>query len=69
MNAPVALAPRLASLSEDHQRLETLIKAEMRRPAPDFATLTALKRRKLAVKDRIVSLSRRAAAGEGGVFA
>lgn len=69
MDTPIALAPRLASLSAEHRVLEEMIRAEHRRAAPDFAHLAALKRRKLAIKDHILALSRRTGEGRGGLSA
>lgn len=69
MNTPVALAPRLASLSAEHHLLEDLIRSETRRPAPDFTHIAALKRRKLSIKDNIAALSQRAAETRGGLSA
>jgi hypothetical protein len=69
MNSPAALAPRLASLSAEHRLIDDLIRAEMRRPAPDFAHIAALKRRKLGIKDQISELSRRAAETKDGLTA
>jgi hypothetical protein len=41
------------ALSQRHRSIEGQIAAEMRRPMPDAATITRLKREKLKVKDAI----------------
>jgi hypothetical protein len=63
MKSPDALAPRLASLAAEHRALDGLIREESRRPAPDFAYIAALKRRRLAAKDALTGLSQRAGRG------
>ncbi len=40
-------------LRQEHAWLENQIRAEQRRPHPDSLRLQALKRRKLAVKERL----------------
>ena len=42
-----------AALLEKHQDLDAQIEDELRRPAPDQARLTSLKREKLKIKDQI----------------
>lgn len=44
-----------------HARLDDALVQELRRPAPDAATLAALKKRKLQVKDRLRALELKAA--------
>lgn len=41
------------ALQTKHEGLETQLKAELQRPAPDAATIQALKKRKLALKEEI----------------
>ncbi len=65
MSAIEFLKPRLMSLTAEHSALETAIRSESRRSAPDFARVASLKKRKLALKDAIALLSRRAG-GQGG---
>ena len=48
-----------ACLAARHANLERAIQEEWRRPVPDQLSLTALKRRRLRVKDEIVGLRRR----------
>ena len=69
MKSADALAPRLASLAAEHRSLDTLIREETRRSAPDFAHVAALKRRKLAIKDQLAALSRRAAPAASNLWA
>jgi hypothetical protein len=64
-----ALAPRLASLAAAHRALESEIRDELRRAAPDFAHVAGLKRRKLAIKDSLAALSRRAGSDAPGLTA
>lgn len=45
-----------ACLAAKHANLERAIQEEWERPAPDQLSLTALKRRRLKVKDEIVRL-------------
>lgn len=49
----------LSRLWTQHARLECRIAEEAARPRPDADTLRALKREKLAVRDRIALLERR----------
>jgi hypothetical protein len=65
MSAIDHLKPRLISLTAEHRALETQIRSESRRSAPDFARVASMKKRKLALKDAIALLSRRAG-GHGG---
>ncbi len=60
MTAINFLKPRLTSLAAEHRALEAAIRSETRRRAPDFARVASLKKRKLALKDAIALLSRRA---------
>ena len=57
---------RLASLAARHAGLEQAIAEEWERPAPDTLCLTALKRRKLHVKEEIVRHRRRARLRQAG---
>ncbi len=50
----IGLDDYVASLAARHAGLEKKIQDEAGRPAPDGLSLTALKRRKLHVKDEIV---------------
>ena len=43
-------------LAREHAWLDEQIHAEVRRPMPDQLRLTALKRRKLSVKERLSAL-------------
>lgn len=43
-------------LRREHERLEALIREETRRPLPDFLAVQDLKRKKLAVKQRLAAL-------------
>ena len=49
MNTPVAPALRLASLFAGRMDSNEMIRAVIRRPAPDIAHLAALKRRERAL--------------------
>jgi len=53
----------LTRLRSEHAQLHREITHELQRPAPDFARLTELKRRKLAVKDRLTRLDAALALG------
>ena len=44
-------------LQQEHDWLEKEVRAEQRRPSPDSLRLQALKRRKLAVKERLHAIS------------
>lgn len=60
MTAINFLRPRLMSLSAEHRALEAAIRSESLRSAPDCARVATMKKRKLALKDAIALLSRRA---------
>ena len=47
---------RMESLQQMHPDLEEAIKEENRRPMPDSAVLSDLKRQKLRIKDEIARL-------------
>jgi hypothetical protein len=49
----------LHRVRREHERLSALIEREQRRPFPDPWRLAVLKRRKLAVKDRLSGLQAR----------
>lgn len=49
---------RIDSLRERHASLDHKLDEEINRPLPDEATLLALKRQKLAIKDEIARLER-----------
>lgn len=51
--------PLLPILKLRHSRLERLLRKEMACPYPDALRIQALKRKKLALKDRIVALSKK----------
>jgi hypothetical protein len=50
----------LTSLQRRHAALDAEVRKARSEPAPDFVKLTALKRRKLALKDAIAASSRNA---------
>ena len=50
--------PLLPVLKLRHGRLERLLRKEMACPHPDALRIQMLKRKKLAIKDRIVALSK-----------
>ncbi|PVM86200.1 hypothetical protein DDF62_18740 [Caulobacter radicis] len=52
----IAVERRLATLREEHQDLSDAVSALEERPQPDMLQIARLKRRKLALKDEIVSL-------------
>ncbi len=52
-----AMNPLLSILKIRHSRLERLLRKEMACPHPDALRIQTLKRKKLAIKDRIVALS------------
>lgn len=52
---------RLHGLTMRHRRLDDQIRDELKRPRPDSLRLLRLKRLRLAVKDRLHRLFRRAA--------
>lgn len=45
---------QICRLRREHERLDALLSEEARRPLPDFLRLRDLKKRKLAVKSRLV---------------
>ena len=51
--------PLLPILKLRHARLERLLRTEMARAYPDAFRIQMLKRKKLALKDRIMALSRK----------
>lgn len=51
-------ASHLAALERRHQILEDKIEEEMQHPARDALLITALKRKKLEIKDEIARLER-----------
>ena len=53
------LRVELAVMKQEHRDLDTAIAALHERGAPDMLTLKRLKRQKLQLKDRIVSLEDR----------
>lgn len=69
MMTPDALAPRLARLAAEHRSIDSLIREASQRAAPDFAHISALKRRKLAIKDSLAFLSKRAGSSLDGLSA
>jgi hypothetical protein len=50
----------LTALQRRHEALDAEVRKARSEPAPDFVKLTALKRRKLALKDAIAASSRNA---------
>jgi hypothetical protein len=48
---------RIAILKTKHEALETELRGEKRKLQPDPATLAAIKKRKLVVKDEMTRLS------------
>lgn len=55
----MSIDARLSSLGQRHQSLKNLIEEEMRRPSYDELRLNELKRKKLAIKDEILTLRSR----------
>ncbi len=49
----MSLREREESLKSKHAALDAQIEAECRRPLPDNAALTQLKRKKLAIKEEL----------------
>ncbi|MGB5777917.1 YdcH family protein [Allopontixanthobacter sediminis] len=43
----------VSALQEKHAGLDAKIRAELNRPAPDTATIQALKKRKLRIKEEL----------------
>lgn len=52
----IALERRLAPLREEHKDLDDAIRALEERPQPDMLQIARLKKKKLALKDRIGQL-------------
>jgi uncharacterized protein len=52
------MSNRTFRLMEYHQRLDDELRGEMRRSWPSFSRIQRLKRLKLAVKDKLQSLTR-----------
>lgn len=50
------LRGRWVALKERHRALDSAITKEQRRPRPDGAALKLMKRRRLALKDRMAAL-------------
>lgn len=50
------LESHLASLEAKHHSLETLIDQEVQRPVPDHIRLSALKKKKLLIKEELARL-------------
>ncbi|MEB3416736.1 YdcH family protein [Alteriqipengyuania sp. WL0013] len=46
----------VAALETKHARLEQMIASEMARPAPDDATISGLKKQKLAIKEELAHI-------------
>lgn len=49
----VAIERRLAALREEHQDLDAAVRALEDRPQPDMLQIARLKKKKLALKDKI----------------
>ena len=54
----MAIEARIRELGSRHETLDRAIEEEVRRPAFDETRLSALKRRKLALKEQIEGLRR-----------
>ena len=52
------IASRYRALLLTHRSLDEKLEAEMKRPLPDTAILRRIKRRKLAVKDEMMTIER-----------
>lgn len=52
----MSLVTHLEALQHKHALLEEAVQEESRRPSPDFAKITGLKKLKLAIKEEITSL-------------
>jgi hypothetical protein len=50
------MTARTFKLTEMHQRIDSRLRAEQRRPRPDWAKLSRLKRTKLRIKDMLARL-------------
>jgi hypothetical protein len=55
-DTPMSIAAYLNALNSKKTELETEIMQEMKRPMPDFAKISQLKKLKLAVKTQITAL-------------
>ena len=53
----MATEDRVAKLKAEHESLEEAIEQEMRRPLPNSALLSDLKRQKLRIKDELYLIS------------
>lgn len=53
----MSMAERIEALKAEHQALEAALDEENKRPKPDEIQIHTLKKRKLRIKDEIVSLS------------
>ena len=53
----MSLNSHLTELRRKHEALAAQVEAESRKPASDTLELTALKKRKLAIKEQITRLS------------
>jgi hypothetical protein len=53
--ASTAVSSHLNALQSKHAGLEARLRAEMARPSPDTATIQALKKQKLRLKEEIAS--------------
>jgi hypothetical protein len=51
------LTQEMRHLLEEHQKCKASLVAERRRPAPNPDVMTVLKRKKLAIKDRMIMLA------------
>ncbi|MEO1920580.1 MAG: DUF465 domain-containing protein [Sphingomonadales bacterium CG12_big_fil_rev_8_21_14_0_65_65_10] len=51
------MTARTFKLTEMHQRIDARLRAAQRRPAPDWAELSRLKRAKLRIKDMLARLA------------
>lgn len=59
------LIDRLRSLRTRHHEIDSRIRDEMKRPAPDPLRIQTLKRLRLRAKDQIARISRRLSIGPG----
>ena len=55
----MAIEQRLRELDARHRDLDHIIEEEARRPAVDFARLSAMKRQKLKIKEQIEDIRQR----------
>ncbi len=58
-SSPQNLGETIVGLESQHSNLEKQLIEEEARPHPDSAAINALKRQKLAIKDRIAALQTR----------